>query len=108
VGTFKKDERVNNGLEAVREQLIEGARKPGNKTHLVVGMVTVKRVTFDAEDGIETPVVKFVGLEVVDGFDGAEDARKLFEKVHRGRTGTDLGPDLIDAAEAAAALDDVL
>lgn len=81
--TFKKDERINNGLEAIVRQLV----KEPLERHVVVGVIEVTRITRDiADGGVETPTVRLVSVEALEG-DMADAARQLLEKRHSERTG---------------------
>lgn len=81
--TFKKDERINNGLERIARDLV---KEPLNR-HLVVGIIECTRITRDiADGGVETPTVRFALIEVLEG-EPAEQARQLLDAAHNSRTG---------------------
>lgn len=84
-GTFKKDERELNGLEAIAEDLI------GNplERRVVAALVETKRVVEDfADGGSKRVVTSIVHIEPLTG-DAATDARKYLDEAYRARTGRD-------------------
>ncbi|MEV7264678.1 hypothetical protein AB0N38_14110 [Micromonospora aurantiaca] len=90
--TFKKDERINNGLERIARALV----KDPLTRHVVVGVIECTRITRDiADGGVETPTVRFALIEVLDG-DDAEQARQLLDAAHNARTGKSPAPTLFD------------
>lgn len=102
--TFKKDERINNGLERIARDLV---KDPLNR-HLVVGIIECTRITRDiADGGVETPTVRFALIEVLEG-EPAEQARQLLDAAHNARTGRapqsalfgDPDPDNVDPVAA--------
>lgn len=90
--TFKRDERENNGLTAIADQLIE---EPLTR-HVVVGLIETKRVTKDVADDTETPTIKFVMLEPLDGAP-AKTAQDLLNAARMARLGRGTDPTLLDS-----------
>lgn len=85
-GTFRKDERPYNGLEAIADELADKTKL--HESYLVVGIVSPKFVKTDAEDGTDTPTVRFDRIEPLFG-EAADMARKLLDGAHQERTGRD-------------------
>jgi hypothetical protein len=86
--SFKKDERENNGLEAIAKALIEDP----HTRHVIVAVIETSAVRTDYRDGgAKTPTVRFVQIEAVDGSD-AEQARAMLDKAFRARTGREDNP----------------
>lgn len=80
---FGKDDREMDGLAAISDELIAAPME----RRVVIGVIEVKRITTDyADDGAQTPAVKFVNIEALDGDDAAH-ARELMNKAFRRRTG---------------------
>jgi hypothetical protein len=93
-GTFKKDQREYNGLEAIASKLIDDPLT----RRVVVGVVETKRIVRDmADGGTETAVVRFVHLEAVDG-DQGEQAKQMLAKAYTERTGGQADETLFDHA----------
>lgn len=91
-GTFKSDDRDLNGLERITKELIE---EPLTR-HVVVGIVETKRVVRDiADGGTETPTVRFVQIEPLDG-PAAERARTMLAEACEARTGQQPDETLFD------------
>lgn len=87
-GTFKKDERENNGLEEIAKDLIENPLTQ----HVVVAIVETRRIVHNVADGgTRTPTVRFTQIEPLDGSD-AEQARAMLDAAYRRRTGRPDGP----------------
>lgn len=81
--TFKKDERAFNGLSALEKELIE---EPLTR-HVVVGIVETSKVVRDVEDGgTESPTIRFVQLEPLEG-ESAVEARRFLAEAYAKRTG---------------------
>lgn len=93
-GTFKKDQRENNGLESIIDALVT---HPLDR-HVVVALVETKRVTRDVADGTDTPTVRFVMIEPLNG-EAAATARELLNKAQTARIGH-TQPDLFEGTEA--------
>ena len=90
-GTFKKDRRPDNGLEAIANDLVknEFAR------YTVVGIVELHKVV--KEPGEEPrPTVHFVALEVLDG-DAADVAQTYLNDARRDRDQGPLSGTLFDS-----------
>jgi hypothetical protein len=86
--TFRKDEREFNGLEAIRQELID---QPLVR-HLVVAEVETIRLTTDVRDGgVITPTIKLVTVEPLEG-DAAREAKKLLDEAYHLRTGQTAPP----------------
>jgi len=91
-GTFRKDERESNGLEAIRLDLVEH----GLARRVVVGLVETKFVKTDVQDGgTRVPTVKFVAIEPLTGA-SADKAREMLDEARRERTGQMTQPSLMD------------
>lgn len=88
-GTFRKDERPYNGLEAIAKQLLD--RDNSGITHVVVGIVRPHAIKWTADDGMETPTVRFDAIEVLDDDDAAA-AKEMLATAYRARTGRDSDP----------------
>jgi hypothetical protein len=87
-GTFKRDERENNGLEGIREDLI---RTPLER-HTIVGTIEVTKIVRDVADGgVETPTVRLVSVEPLSG-DDALTAKKMLDAAYHERTGQTAPP----------------
>jgi hypothetical protein len=83
-GTFKKDERPLNGLEAIAKELLDRDRRLAQ--YVVVAVVRPHSAKWNAEDGTEIPTVKFDQVEVLEG-DAATTARELLDDAYHARTG---------------------
>lgn len=98
-GSFKKDQREYNGLEAIAEVLVG---EPLTR-HVVVGIVETIRTTRNiADGGSETATVRFVHIEAIGGAD-EEQARAMLAKAFKDRTGRtdEVQPTLFDGVPAA-------
>ena len=92
--TFKKDERAFNGLSAVEKELIE---EPLTR-QVVVGIVETSKVVRDVEDGgTESPTIRFIQLEPLDG-EAAVDAKRMLDEAYQKRTGNGAQDTLFDGA----------
>lgn len=80
-GTFKRDEREFNGLEAIHEELCEKMLD----RHVIVAVIETHKVTKDSA-GTVTPTVRLLQIEPLDG-EAADQARELLDKAYAGRTG---------------------
>lgn len=98
--TFKKDERESNGLEAIREELINTPLV----RHVIVATIETTQIITDVRDGgVKTPRVRLVNVEALDG-DQAVIGRKLLDERYASRTGqTAPPPTLFDPDEAQIA-----
>jgi hypothetical protein len=92
-GTFKRDSRPFNGLEAIADQLLD--HELADERYVVVAVVRPHASKWSAEDGIETPTVRFDQIEVL-GEDAAKQARVFLDDVYRERTKGTRQPDLFD------------
>jgi len=93
-GTFKKDERIFNGLEAIAKELIE---HPLTR-HLVVGVIETSGINKTAASNwAETATVRFPAIEVVTG-DAAITVRGILEAAYAERTGRSAPPDTLFSA----------
>lgn len=82
-GTFGKDEREFNGLEAKAKELMD---KPLERL-VIVAVVERSKITIDDTKGGEaTPTVRLVHVEVMEGKDAAT-AKNMLEATFRRRTG---------------------
>lgn len=84
-GTFKKDERPKNGLEAIAKELLDRDRSLDR--HVVVAVVRPHASRWTAEDGEEIPTAALDQIEVMEGKD-AQTARRLLEKAYKARVGS--------------------
>lgn len=85
-GTFRKDERPYNGLEKIADALTNKGKL--HESYVVVGIVTPKFVKTNAEDGTDTPTVRFDRIEPLEG-EAADAARALLDAAYQERTGRD-------------------
>ena len=90
-GTFKKDERPLNGLEAIAKQLLD--HDLAMEEYTVVARVRAHAARWTADDGEEIPTARFTRVEVVDGDDAATVELMLAQR-YRARTGRDEQPEL--------------
>ena len=90
-GTFRKDDRPDNGLEDIATGLV----KDEFTRHVVVGVVEPHKVTKEPGEA-PVPTVRFVAIEPLDG-DSADAARALLNGARRRRGMTDLADTLFDA-----------
>lgn len=79
-GTFNKDERPSNGLEAIADDLLSDQFG----THYIVGIVTFAGSSRPGPGEHEVPAVRFLGVEPLTGT-GAEDAAKLLDAARKAR-----------------------
>ena len=86
-GTFKKDERPNNGLEAVAADLTS---RP-HERRIVVALVRPVRTVIDHADGTQTPTVQFDHIEVLED-DAGKEAWELMAARYEERTGNPMPP----------------
>ena len=96
-GTFKKDERPNNGLEAIAAQLL----KDDLAQHVVVGVVQFHASKKAGPGEPYTPTVHFNAIEPLTG-DAADEARLLLNAARTVR-GMDAMPATLFDADAAPA-----
>jgi hypothetical protein len=75
-GTFPKDERPNNGLEAIYDDLL----KDELTSRVIVGVVVPHAYAPRKVGEPDIPVVRFVYIEVVDG-DNADVVREMIDAV---------------------------
>lgn len=93
-GTFSKDQRENNGLEGVKDSLIN---HPLERV-LVAGLVETKTVTTDVANGsVEIPTIRFVALEAVLDPSDIALVREALDRAKAKRTGQRVDPTLMDA-----------
>jgi len=86
--TFKKDEREQNGLERIREALINDPLT----RHTIIATIETTQIITDVRDGgVKTPRVRLVNVEAVDGED-AVIATKLLNERYAARTGQTAPP----------------
>jgi hypothetical protein len=87
-GTFKKDDKPNNGLESIIKEL---TAKP-HERRLIVGIVRPARTVIDHADGSVTPTVQFDHIEVpLEGKDG-KSVWEVLAAAYEARTGNPLPP----------------
>lgn len=83
-GTFKKDDRIFNGLESIAADLIG---KPHDR-RLVVAVIETARIVDDIEDGGSRDVtIRLVHIEPINDTVGQGSARTLLETAYKARTG---------------------
>lgn len=83
-GSYKKDERPLNGLEAIAKDLIDS---PYDE-HYIIAKISCLRIAEDIEDGgTKTPTVKLKHIEVMLNKKDETDARKIFERAAKARLG---------------------
>jgi hypothetical protein len=88
-GTFKKDDRPNNGLEAIREEI---HRNPHRRI-VVVAIVSAHTGKVDyKEGGYVTPTVSFDNIEPMMSGADAKDALELLGHAFEARTGNPMPP----------------
>ena len=93
-GTFSRETRDDNGLEEVKEQLIN---QPLERV-LVAGLVETKTVTTDVANGsVEIPTIRFVALEAVLDPSDVATVREALDRARARRTGQRVDPTLLDA-----------
>jgi hypothetical protein len=94
-GTFSKDERPSNGLEAIADDLL----KDQFATHYVVGIVQFAGSNRPGPGEHEVPAVKFLGIEPLTA-DAAEQAKQILDQARKER-GLGRMEDSIPAADPA-------
>lgn len=92
-GTFKKDERPGNGLEAIAATLV----KDELSRHVVVGIVELHKVTKEPGEA-PVPTVKFTAIEPLSD-DQADEARLLLNSARRKRGESEIPGTLFDGDE---------
>ena len=81
-GTFKKDQRDDNGLEAIAATL----EAHPHQRHYVAGLVETVRTTIDhADGGSHKTVVRFVALEPMIDSDAIKTLEGLLEEARKAR-----------------------
>lgn len=99
-GTFKKDTRPDNGLEAIAEQLV----KDELAHHVVIGIVELHKVVKEPGEA-PRPTVRFVAIEPLEG-DAADQGRQMLNQARTGRGRQVVPEDLFnmprDDSEASA------
>lgn len=83
-GTFRKDEKPYNGLAAIAKELTD--RDKRLERYVVVAIIRPHAGRWLADDGTETPTIRFDQIEVLDG-EAANQARELMNEAYRARTG---------------------
>lgn len=87
-GTFKKDQREYNGLEAIAKTLAE---YPLDRVY-VVGVIETKKITKNVDDGgTEDVTIRFVQIEAL-GDDAGRTVKELLQTAFKERVGRDEGP----------------
>jgi len=92
-GTFSKENRESNGLDAIRDELI------GRPLERVVVAAIVETRSFATDvtgGGITIPTVRFIAIEPVTGADAAT-LRDILDRARAARTGQRVDPTLMDA-----------
>lgn len=103
-GTFKKDEKPYNGLVSIAKELTDRDRRL--ERYVVVAVIRPHAGRWLADDGTETPTIRFDHIEVLDGT-AADTARALLNEAYRARTGRDEDPqDTLPLGDADAAAED--
>ncbi|MET8908366.1 hypothetical protein [Micromonospora sp. NPDC004551] len=92
-GTFNKDERPNNGLETIAEDLI------GNQLgrHVVVGIVQFAGASMAGPNEPLVPRVKFLAIEPLTA-DAADQGRQILDQARKLRGLGLIAETLFDAA----------
>ena len=81
-GTFKKDQREDNGLEAIAATL----ETRTHERHYVVGLVEPVRTTIDhADGGSHKTVVRFVAIEPMLDTDAVAAVERLLADARKAR-----------------------
>lgn len=93
-GTFSKDERTNNGLEAIAEDLLEDQLG----RHYVIGLVQFAGGSIPGPGEPTVPRVKFVAIEPLTGGD-ADHAKDLLDKARKARNLGQVEETLFDGHE---------
>lgn len=82
-GSFGHDEQEFNGLEAYATDLVDNPLQ----RRVVVGIIETVRIVRDIAKGdVETPTIRFVQVEVLNGAE-ADQASAMLQKRFRQRTG---------------------
>jgi hypothetical protein len=76
-GTFTRDERTDNGLESISENLV----KDELARHVVVGVVELHKVTKRPGEP-PVPTIRFVAVEPLDG-DAQEQGRQMLDQARK-------------------------
>ncbi|WP_435589588.1 hypothetical protein [Micromonospora aurantiaca (nom. illeg.)] len=97
-GTFSKDERPNNGLERIADDLIRNQLG----RHVVVGIVQFAGATIPGPGEPLSPRVKFLAIEPLCD-DAAEQGRQMLDQA---RKLVNLGPVAETLFDAVADVDD--
>ncbi len=92
-GTFKKADGVNNGLNAIEDELRE---RPYEQRH-VVGVLLTARYGEDCEKNELTTTVKFLNLEAAVDPDDVATFKDMLDRLFTGRTGGQTQPSLFDS-----------
>jgi hypothetical protein len=101
-GTFSRETRDDNGLEEVKEQLIN---QPLERV-LVAGLVETKTVTTDVANGsVAVPTIRFVALEAVLDPSDVATVREALDRARARRTGQRVDLTLMDALAEADSQD---
>ena len=83
-GSYKKDERAYNGLEAIAKDLIEDP----HSEYYIIAKVGAKRITEEVDDGgSQSVTVKLKHIEPMLSSKDEADARKVFERAAKARLG---------------------
>lgn len=80
--SITKEDRPFNGLNAIAEQLVADPKQG----HYVVAYIKPVNYEVDAEDGTETPKVRFVRIEPC-ADDDAKTVQEILERLYTDRTG---------------------
>lgn len=86
-GTFKKDDKPNNGLEAISKEL---SGRP-HERRIAIVIVRPARTVIDHADGTVTPTVQIDNIEALTG-DDAKSAWELLANAYESRTGNPMPP----------------
>lgn len=84
-GTFSKDQRPFNGLEAIVDDLLDETKQ--RDSYIVIAEIRPHAYKFRADDGVKTPTVRVDHIEVVAEAADIKTMRELLERIYAARTG---------------------
>lgn len=85
---FRKDDRPNDGLQEISQELI---KKPYER-RIVIGLVRPVRSIHNYEDGTQTPTIKFEHIEAIVDEEAVKEAWQLLAERYEERTGNPMPP----------------
>jgi len=98
-GSFKRDERPFNGIEAIAEELLD--EKLGHESYFVVAEIKPHTYVYHADDGSKIPTVRFTHIEVVHTDDDEKAVKALLNRYYTERTGGEMPATLFDDQDPA-------